>query len=186
MLDFYLRVKYSGVETIERHLLDFKGQANCQEDFMELHCLSQVLWTSVFISDSSWIAWNPCIWRSPIYAHKCWFCGVKPKVNSSNHEGETKTYICFFTYASTRAVHLELTQHLDVNSFLLAFQCFAAKRGLLATIISDNAAIFRSSAKEVKRITRSPEVFNHLTENRVVWKFIVEKAPWWVDFGREW
>ena len=95
---------------------------------------------------------------------------------------ETKSYICLFTCASTRAVHLELTHGLDVNSFLLAFRRFVGRRGLPATIISDNATTFRSSAKELKRITRSPEVFKYLTENGVMWKFIVEKAPWWGGF----
>ena len=50
-----------------------------------------------------------------------------------------KCYVCLFTCASTRAVLLELLRSLTVESFLLAFRRFASRRGLPATLISDNA-----------------------------------------------
>jgi len=165
--------------------LDFKGQTNCQEILR--NCIvcrkySGPPYSSVTSPELPEIR----VSEDPPFTHTgIDFAGplyVKSKVNSSDHEGETKSYICLFTCASTRAVHLELTRGLDVNSFLLAFRHFSARRGLPATIISDNATTFRSSAKEVKRITRSPEVFKYLTENRIVWKLIVEKAPWWGGF----
>ena len=90
-----------------------------------------------------------------------------------------KVYVCLFTCASTRAVHLELTRGLTVPDFLLAFRRFASRRGLPATIQSDNAKTFQSSSKEIRKIARSPEVWRYLTDNRITWNFIVEKAPWW-------
>ena len=90
-----------------------------------------------------------------------------------------KVYVCLFTCASTRAVHLELTRGLTVQYFLLAFRRFASRRGLPATIQSDNAKTFQSSSKEIRKIARSPEVWRYLTDNRITWNFIVEKAPWW-------
>ena len=90
-----------------------------------------------------------------------------------------KVYVCLFTCASTRAVHLELTRGLSVQDFLLAFRRFASRRGLPATIQSDNAKTFHSSSKEIRKISRSPEVWRYLTDNRITWNFIVEKAPWW-------
>ena len=42
----------------------------------------------------------------------------------------SKVYVCLFTCASTRAVHLELTRGLSVQAFLLAFRRFASRRGL--------------------------------------------------------
>ena len=90
-----------------------------------------------------------------------------------------KVYVCLFTCASTRAVHLELTRGLTVQDFLLAFRRFASRRGLTATIQSDNAKTFQSFSKEIRKIARSPEVWKYLTDNRITWNFIVEKEPWW-------
>lgn len=90
--------------------------------------------------------------------------------------------VCLFTCTSSRAVHLELLRSLTVESFLLAFWRFASRQGLPATLISDNAKTFKGSSKEVpKKIACSKEVMRYLS-NRVSWKFIVEKAPWWGGF----
>ena len=96
-------------------------------------------------------------------------------VDSSISEGDTKSYICLLTCTSTRAIHLELTLKLDVSSFLLAFRRFVARRGLPATLISDNATTFKSASKEVKCIVRSQEVNQYLVNNQTTWKFIVER-----------
>ena len=96
--------------------------------------------------------------------------------------GKEKAYICLFTCCSTRAIHLELTPDLSVNSFLLAFRKFVARRGLPITVISDNVKTFRTSSKEILKIARSKEVNDYLSSKRVTWKFIVERAPWWGGF----
>ena len=98
--------------------------------------------------------------------------------NGSEMKVMGKVYICLFTCASTRGIHLELTRGLDVDSFLLALRRFSARRDLPATLFSDNAKTFRAASKEVKKIARSEEVLHYLTEQRISWKFIVEKAPW--------
>ena len=95
---------------------------------------------------------------------------------------EVKVYVYLFTCASTRGLHLELTRGLDVDNFLLALRRFSARRGLPATVKSDNAKTFRAASKEVIKLTRSEEVQKYLANNKVTWKFIVEKAPWWEGF----
>jgi len=45
--------------------------------------------------------------------------------------------------------------------------------------MSDNAKTFKHSSKEVKKIVRSDEVREHMTNNQIEWQFIAEKAPWW-------
>ena len=97
------------------------------------------------------------------------------KDKSSN---QTKVYVCLFTCCSTRAVHLELTELLSAESFLLAFRRFVGRRGLPSTIWSDNAKTFKTAAKEIQKLIRSPEVIKHLASSRITWKFIVERAPW--------
>ena len=69
-----------------------------------------------------------------------------------NKEGdrEQKVYVCLFTCASTRAVHLELVRSLEVSEFIFAFRRFSARRGLPATIISDNAKTFKGRQKKLE------------------------------------
>ena len=52
-------------------------------------------------------------------------------------------------------MHLELTRVLSAQAFLLAFRRFSSRRGLPATITSDNARSFKSSCKDFRKITRS-------------------------------
>lgn len=101
---------------------------------------------------------------------------------NSDQGDSKKVYICLFTCASTRAVHLELCRSLNVQEFLLAFRRFASRRGLPATLTSDNAKTFKSSSKEIRKITRSDDVWRYLVNQRISWNFIIEKAPWWGGF----
>ncbi|XP_078364115.1 uncharacterized protein LOC144648427 [Oculina patagonica] len=101
---------------------------------------------------------------------------------SSKEKGSDKVYICLFTCASTRAIHLELTPSLSVESFLLAFRRFVNRQGLPVTLLSDNAKTFRSASKDIRKIIQSDEVMRYLTDNRITWNFIIERAPWWGGF----
>ena len=97
-------------------------------------------------------------------------------------KGENKAYVCLFTCASTRAVHLELTRKLSTEAFLLAFQRFTSRRGLPVTLIFDNARNFKNAANQVATINRSSDVHSYLANQGMTWSFIVEKAPWWGGF----
>ena len=93
-----------------------------------------------------------------------------------------RTYVCLFTCGSTRAIHLELTSDLTASSFLLAFRRFVSRRGLPFKMMSDNAKTFKSASQDITKIKKSPQVKQYLTNRRVEWDFIVEKAPWWGGF----
>ena len=69
--------------------------------------------------------------RFPIYAVSRQKENRNTTVDESNCE---KRYVLLFTYAPTRAVHLELTRGVSVPAFLLAFRRFASRRGLPATL----------------------------------------------------
>lgn len=84
-----------------------------------------------------------------------------------DENNSTKVYIYLFTYASTRAVHLELSKSLNVQGFLLTSRRFTSRRGLPATLTSDNARTFKSSSKEIRKITTSNEVVRYLDNNNV-------------------
>ena len=121
--------------------------------------------------------------EDPPFAHTGLdFAGPLYYLESKDDSNSSKSYICLFTCASTRAVHLELTRGLNVENFLLAFRKFAARRGLPVTILSDNAKTFKSASKEIRTISRSSDVFQYLSNQRTSWKFITAKAPWWGGF----
>ena len=107
------------------------------------------------------------------------FAGPLYSKNSHDH---TKVYVCIFTCSTTWAVHLELVDSLAVPQFLQAFRRFVGRRGLLAKMISDNAKTFKSASSKIKKISRSTEVQQYLTNKQVSWEFIIEKAPWWGGF----
>ena len=100
------------------------------------------------------------------------------------HNGEEgKAYICLFTCATSRAVHLEVVTDLSTASFLLAFRQFAARRSLPQVIMSDNATTYTSAAEELNDLLSSEEVRTALGREGIAWKFIPKKAPW---FGGYW
>ena len=104
---------------------------------------------------------------------------VKTLSTDSEQTDRVKTYICLFTCASTRAIHLELTETLSAQSFLHAFRRFVSRRGLTSTIMSDNAKTFKSASAEVRKIQQSKTVHQQLANQQIQWEYIVEKAPWW-------
>lgn len=96
-------------------------------------------------------------------------------------DSDEKVYICLFTCAVTRAVHLELVCDMTTERFLLALRRMIARRGMCSIIWSDNAKTFKAANKELQRCWRvleSDQTQSALSEKKIQWKFIVERAPW--------
>ena len=110
----------------------------------------------------------------PLYVH-----------STGDKECNCKVYICLFTCAVTRGIHLELTRELSATSFLLAFRQFCGQHGLPLVIMSDNAKTFKHCSKEIVKIAQAEEVHSHLTNKQIEWRFIVEKAPWWEGYWEQ-
>ena len=89
-----------------------------------------------------------------------------------------KVYICLFTCATTRAVHLELASDLSATTFLNLFRRFAARRSCPRLIISDNGTNLRAGGTFLKSYFSLPEVQRFFTYRRCEWKFIPPRAPW--------
>ena len=81
-----------------------------------------------------------------------------------------KLYICLFTCSVTRAVHLELTESMNVDDFLLAFQRFAARRGVPSVVYCDNFRTFKCA----ERLLQSQ--YGRLAPE---FKYSAPLAPWW-------
>ena len=96
--------------------------------------------------------------------------------------GEHKAYICLFTCASTRAIHLEIVTDLSTETFLLAFRRFASRRSLPSVMISDNASTYLAAAEELKMLFESDHIKEALGRQGVDWQFIPRRAPWYGGF----
>lgn len=90
-----------------------------------------------------------------------------------------KRYLCLFTCLSTRAVHLEVANNLDTDSFLNAFFRMASRRGMPEEMLSDNGTNFVGAHNEL-------EALKALDKNRiqdatsaygVKWRFNPPLAP---------
>ena len=90
-----------------------------------------------------------------------------------------KSYVCLFTCAVTRAVHLELVKKLDTKSFLLALQRYWARRGISSIIYSDNAKTFHKASRQLNSLRAGSALAVFLADRRVEWRFIASRAPWW-------
>ena len=90
---------------------------------------------------------------------------------------KVKVYLCLFTCTTTRAIYLEIVQDLTVESFLLTYRKFAARRSVPRIMISDNGSTFRSSAEDLQSLIALPEVQEELSKSCVAWKFIPKRPP---------
>ena len=92
---------------------------------------------------------------------------------------ESKAYICLFTCAATRTVHLELVPDLSTKTFLQAFRRFCSRKSLPRLMISDNATTYMSAANQLHKLFQSNTVQEELTDKGTEWRFIVKRAPWY-------
>ncbi|XP_069195602.1 uncharacterized protein [Procambarus clarkii] len=89
-----------------------------------------------------------------------------------------KAYICLFTCATTRAVHLEVTPDMSAEAFLQAFCRFASRRSCPKLMISDNGSNLVAGEACLRKIWTHPKVRTALTQRQCYWKFIPPRAPW--------
>ena len=95
---------------------------------------------------------------------------------------EKKCYICLFTCAATRAIHLEVVTDLSANSFLQAFRRFTSRKSLPKVMISDNATTYTAAANHLKKLFNSPAVLEAFSRRGTEWRFIPARAPWYGGF----
>ena len=106
---------------------------------------------------------------------------VKPRYDSRS-EDMVKAYICLFTCATTRAIHLELVEDLTTHQFLLAIRRFFGLRGAASTIYSDNAKTFKLAANYFRSLEQDYQLSEFLAGRRLSWRFSANLAPWWGGF----
>ena len=92
--------------------------------------------------------------------------------------GGQKAYICLFTCAVYRAVHLELVTSLSIEEFLEAFRRFIARRGRPTVVYSDNGKNFVGARNLLQKINWR-KVSQYCALNEITWHFNPLSAAWW-------
>ena len=81
------------------------------------------------------------------------YCGVDmfgPLIINKGRK-ELKRYVAKFTCLASRAVHIEITNSVDTDSFILALRCFIARLDNIRRITSENGTNFVGADNELKK-----------------------------------
>ena len=103
-------------------------------------------------------------------------CG--PIVYRENRK-EAKACVIIFTFATMRAVHLELTKSQLADEFQAKLNAFIPRRTRPESLISDNGEAFKATADWIRNLRRSERLYDYLAQQEITWKFNVSKAAWW-------
>ena len=97
-----------------------------------------------------------------------------------------KRYVLLFTCLVTRAVHLEVTDSFNTDSFLMAFQRFENRRGRPKRVFSDNGTQITAGQNEIKEGLKNlnkEKIEGSMLKNDIQWTFSPPLAP---HFGGVW
>lgn len=89
-----------------------------------------------------------------------------------------KAWICLFTCATYRAIHLELVTSLSSDAFIQALRRFIARRGRPSVVYSDNGTNFVGASNTLNKINWQ-EIMNYSSTHKIHWKFNPPTAAWW-------
>ena len=101
-------------------------------------------------------------------------------MNVKYRRGTVKRYGCIFTCLTTRAVHIEVANALNADSFLMALHRFIARRGKPQKLFSDNGTNFvaadRELAEEIQAVNSS-KLRGEMLLEAIEWSFNPPHAP---------
>ena len=97
-----------------------------------------------------------------------------------NHKtDEVKVYVIIFTCAVMQRVHLEVTKSQTAEEFQQKLNAFITRKTRPEMIVSDNASVFKTTAKWIKLIRKSEKLQHYLASEEITWRFNLSKSPWW-------
>ena len=99
---------------------------------------------------------------------------------------QVKRYGVLFTCLALRAVHIEVAQTMDTDSFVNSMRRFIARRGTPEVVRSDNGTNFVSGNKEVRQAINewnNEQIHEFLLQRNVKWIF---NPPSGSHFGGVW
>ncbi|XP_068721773.1 uncharacterized protein [Montipora capricornis] len=105
------------------------------------------------------------------------FAGPLSYMISKKEQG--KCHILIFTCATSRAVHLEMTKSQTTEEFQRKLNAFITRRTRPKSIVSDNAAVFKTTATWIRMIRKSEALQDFLAQQQIMWQFNLSRSPWW-------
>ncbi|GBL92712.1 Speckle-type POZ protein-like B [Araneus ventricosus] len=117
------------------------------------------------------------------------FCGpFQIKFKNQRKGIYSKVYVAIFVCLATKAIRLETVTDLTTEAFIAASKRLCARRGRIATLMSDNASNFKGAASELNRLKKlicktNETLANYLSSEAIQWKFIPPRSP---NFGGLW
>ncbi|KAL7852267.1 hypothetical protein SRHO_G00180520 [Serrasalmus rhombeus] len=94
--------------------------------------------------------------------------------NVKRGRSTVKRYGIIFTCLTVRAVHIEMAQSLDTDSFIHALRRFIARRGQVLEMRSDNGTNFVGAERELKKAIQewnTSKIENTLLQHSIKWMF---------------
>jgi hypothetical protein len=85
-------------------------------------------------------------------------------------DGQKKVWVCLYTCAVYRAVHLKLALSLSTDSFTQTFRRFVARRGRPARVYSDNGTNFVGLDNAFAHLEWE-QISKHCAVEQVEWRF---------------
>ena len=110
---------------------------------------------------------------------------VKVGGRGTRHE---KRWGCLITCLNTRAVHLDLTNSLSTEAFMMCLSRFNSIRGKPLVIYSDNGLNFVGAERELREAVTNPyeqgqKIQDEMTSRTIEWHFSPPHGP---HFGGVW
>ena len=76
-------------------------------------------------------------------------------------------------------MHLEVTKSQTATEFQRKLNAFITRRTRPQRMISDNAAVFKTTAYWIRKLRRSEQLHDFLAAQEIQWTFNLAKSPWW-------
>ena len=96
--------------------------------------------------------------------------------------GEEKAYVINFSRGISRAVYFTTIRNLGTSNFIHKLNEFIAARTRPRKIIIDNAQTFKAASEFINKLRKSGELHDYLSDQGIIWEFILAKSPWWGSF----
>ena len=119
-------------------------------------------------------------------SHPFTYCGVD--IIKEGRKG-LKIYGAMFTCLASRAVHIDITNSMETDSFILALRRFIARRGNVRSITSENDTNFVGANNELKKAFNEmnhQQIQHFLANTGADWLIWSKNAPAASDMGGVW